>query len=328
MGGPESSLAQRVARPMPRSDLLSLSLDDLAVLTNRGTVETRRARAFESGEVTGGAERVPDGDGRRPLVRRRRVPAPGRQGRERGKLHGAPARRPRCAGTWSGPSSPISGKLRTRTGADWPRAKPVRGTPVRSATTALAAAFKPAALARAPRVVRPRTARRAGPEHEAQRAVPCPAPHRPVPGAGRPSLHALRLRRAIPLPPRSLGHLGVPDARPLGRCRPALDPDGRAPGPIGPARRPRGDAARMDRRGSLGRSTLLGRPAGAAGGAVPRRRPGLAGGSARRARASARALPRPQCSVRPQSRGRADRRARHPVRRDPSRDTKAGPADA
>ena len=36
---------------MPRPDLLALSPDDLAVLTNRGTVK-RAQRELESGEVT------------------------------------------------------------------------------------------------------------------------------------------------------------------------------------------------------------------------------------------------------------------------------------
>ncbi len=52
MGGPESPLARRVTRPMPRSDLLSLSLDDLAVLTNRGSVK-RAERELDSGEISG-----------------------------------------------------------------------------------------------------------------------------------------------------------------------------------------------------------------------------------------------------------------------------------
>ena len=46
---------------MPRSDLLSLSLDDLAVLTNRGSVK-RAQRELDSGEVSGELNEAPDGE--------------------------------------------------------------------------------------------------------------------------------------------------------------------------------------------------------------------------------------------------------------------------
>src|SRR5947208_15009714 len=46
---------------MPRPDLLALSPDDLAVLTNRGTVK-RAQRELESGEVRGELSESPDGE--------------------------------------------------------------------------------------------------------------------------------------------------------------------------------------------------------------------------------------------------------------------------
>src|SRR3954470_8225776 len=45
---------------MPRPDLLSLSPDDLAVLTNRGTVK-RAQRELEAGEADGAWSEDPDG---------------------------------------------------------------------------------------------------------------------------------------------------------------------------------------------------------------------------------------------------------------------------
>ena len=48
------------SRSMPRPDLLALSADDLAVLTNRGTVK-RAQRELESGEVVGELDEAADG---------------------------------------------------------------------------------------------------------------------------------------------------------------------------------------------------------------------------------------------------------------------------
>ena len=45
-------------RPMPRPDLMALSPDDLAVLTNRGR-SSAAVRELESGEVTGELDEAP-----------------------------------------------------------------------------------------------------------------------------------------------------------------------------------------------------------------------------------------------------------------------------
>ena len=46
---------------MPRPDLMALSPDDLAVLTNRGTVK-RAQRELESGEIRGELDEATDGE--------------------------------------------------------------------------------------------------------------------------------------------------------------------------------------------------------------------------------------------------------------------------
>src|SRR5215469_11201023 len=46
---------------MPRTDLLALSLDDLAALTNRGTVK-RAQREIDTNECSGDIAETPEGD--------------------------------------------------------------------------------------------------------------------------------------------------------------------------------------------------------------------------------------------------------------------------
>ena len=142
----------------------------------------------------------------------RAVPAPGPHG-------------PRLSAAQSGRSR--------RGAAPTPRPTPTAGPwdPGQIDDVTLAAAFRPAALARAreefDRGLLVELVRGAKPE----RAVPLAAPHRAVPRARRHPLYALRLRRGAPLQARPARRLGVPDAGALRVGGPAIHAADGAPVP-------------------------------------------------------------------------------------------------
>ena len=261
---------------MPRPDLMALSPDDLAVLTNRGTVK-RAQRELESGEIRGELDEAADGE----------VSARWSDGVECRLPHGKVIGEGRC----TCPATELCRHL-IRTvlayqkrvvavppaGVESPAPAEPSGPwdPGQIGDDALAVAFKPAALTRAlgefQQGLLAELVRGAKPS-----AVPRAAAYGPVPGAGRHPLYPLRLCRAGTLPACPARRLGVPDARALRDRGLRLDPASGAAGPHIVARRSGSDAPGVGRAWYIRRPACLGRPADPAGGALPRRRPGLAG---------------------------------------------------